>query len=115
MLKSNCVSVECHNNKDYVGICATNEGAIRFWPSIFNEYLCVDTKIDLQQGDEVAHLMFIGVNYSLIQLRLALLSLFLFVVIIVHIVVFIGEFLCDHNCQWQLVEHFDRNRRWQSK
>ena len=62
LIKQNCVSVECHNNKDYVGLCVSDEGSIRYWPSIFNEYLCVDAKLDIQQNDEVANLMFIRVN-----------------------------------------------------
>ena len=61
LIKQNCFSIECHNNKDYVGICATVEGSIRYWPSIFNEYLCVDTKFDLQSGDEVSHLAYLTV------------------------------------------------------
>ncbi|CAF0780515.1 unnamed protein product [Brachionus calyciflorus] len=66
LIKQNCVSVECHNNKDYVGLCVTVEGSIRYWPSIFNEYLCVDEKFDLQQNDEVVHLMYISENFYLI-------------------------------------------------
>ena len=67
LVKPNCVSVECLNNKDYVGMCVTNEGVLRFWPSIFNEYLCVDTKIDLQtSNDEVAYLAYIAENFYLI-------------------------------------------------
>lgn len=62
LVKKNCVSVECHDNKDYVALVATSEGYLRYWPSIFNEYLCVDFKYDLQQGDEVAELLYIAVS-----------------------------------------------------
>lgn len=64
LIKQNCISIECHNNKDYVGICVTTEGSIRYWPSIFNEYLCVDAKIELQNNDESAHLLYIAVISS---------------------------------------------------
>ena len=66
LIKQNCVSVECHNNKDYVGLCVTVEGSIRYWPSIFNEYLCVDAKFDLQSNDEVASLMYISESFYIV-------------------------------------------------
>jgi hypothetical protein len=67
LIKPYCISIECLNNKDYVGICVTNEGTLRFWPSIFNEYLCVDIKIDLQgSSDEAAYLSYIAENFYLL-------------------------------------------------
>jgi len=67
LIKPYCVSIECLNNKDYVGLCVTNEGTVRFWPSIFNEYLCTDMKIDLQSGtDEAAFLSYISENFYLL-------------------------------------------------
>ena len=67
LIKPDCISVECLNNKDYVGMCVTSEGVLRFWPSIFNEYLCVDTKLDLQAAtDEAAHLAYLAENFYLL-------------------------------------------------
>ena len=53
-IKPNCMSVEPFGgqSKDYVGVCVTNEGAVRYWPSISNEYMCVDAKFEPASGDE---------------------------------------------------------------
>lgn len=47
-------------SKDYVGVCVTNEGAVRYWPSISNEYMCVDAKFEPASGDEASHLLYIA-------------------------------------------------------
>lgn len=62
IVRKNCVSVECHYNKDYVALVVTSEGFLRYWSSIFNEYSCIDFKYDLQPNDEIAQLMFIKEN-----------------------------------------------------
>ena len=66
MVKKNCVSVECLNNRDYVALVATADGFLRYWPSVFNEYLCVDIKYDVQPNDEISHLMYVTENHYLI-------------------------------------------------
>ena len=61
-IKSNCFHVECYNNKEYVAICVTAEGSIRYWPSIFNEFLCIEGKCDLAANDEAAFVSLISVE-----------------------------------------------------
>jgi nuclear pore complex protein Nup133 len=65
-IKPGCVYVECHNNKDYVALCVTCEGTVRYWPSIFNEFLYVDGKIDVSASDEAAQLLLLTRNSFLL-------------------------------------------------
>lgn len=65
-IRPECISVECHNNRDYVAICVTAEGIIRYWPTILKELLCVDAKFDLANGDEVVNVTCISENFYLI-------------------------------------------------
>ena len=58
--------MECHNNKDYVALVASADGTLRYWSSIFNEFLCVDVKYDLQPNEEITHLLYVSENHYLL-------------------------------------------------
>ena len=109
-IRPECISVECHNNRDYVAICVTSEGIIRYWPTILKELLCVDAKFDLASGDEVANVTCLSVSTVSIATIPILWSSFN-----LSGRSFQGELLFDHHRKWILMELSHRLKWRKSK